>query len=211
MKRLAIIGSCDLGQLIAHHAINSGDFEFIGFFDDYQTSGDVVGLGKVLGKISEIEDLFHHNLFDVLLVGVGYNHMEFRKKIFEQLYNKIPFAKLVHKSCYVDETVILGEGVVLLPGCTLDRNVKIGSSVLLNINVVVAHDSYIGNYCFLAPSVNIAGFVRIDECCIIGINTTVIDNIEIGKFIRTGGGTVVINSILEKGTYVGIPAKKIVN
>jgi len=211
MKRLAIIGSGDLGQLIAYHAINSKKYEFVGFFDDFKTSQTTVGLGKILGKTTEIESIFNRKLFDVLLIGIGYNHINFRKKIFENFVQKIPFAKLIHKSCHVDASAIIGEGAVIFPGSLIDRNVKIGSNVLININVAIAHDSVIGNHCFISPCVNIAGFVKIEECCIIGINTTIIDNIKVGKFIRTGGGAVIIQSIEHQGTYVGAPAKKINN
>ena len=52
-----------------------------------------------------------------------------------------------------------------------------------------------------------AGFVDIKEQCIIGINSIIIDNISITEGTRTGGGTVVIKNIEEKGLYVGNPAR----
>ena len=51
-----------------------------------------------------------------------------------------------------------------------------------------------------------AGFVNIKVQCTIGINP-IIDNISITEETRTGGGTVVIKNIEEKGLYVGNPAR----
>ena len=38
-KRLAIIGSGDLGLLIAHHASQSGEFIVVGFYNDFLEKG----------------------------------------------------------------------------------------------------------------------------------------------------------------------------
>jgi acetyltransferase-like isoleucine patch superfamily enzyme len=53
--------------------------------------------------------------------------------------------------------------------------------------------------------VALAGFIKIEELCIIGINATIIDNISIVSKTQIGGGTVVIESVENKGLYVGNP------
>lgn len=208
-KRLAIIGSGDLGQLIAHHAKSTKLFEVIGFFDDFKMPGEIVKNIKVIGKTSDLIREFKKNSFDELLIGVGYKHFDFRKKLFETYNTQIPFANLVHPSSYVDPSCILGAGNVILPGCTLDMNVELKNNILLNTGCTIAHDTHIGDHCFLGPGVNLAGFIRIDECCFLGINTTIIDNIHLVSDVRTGGGTVIIKDITEPGTYIGLPAKKV--
>jgi sugar O-acyltransferase (sialic acid O-acetyltransferase NeuD family) len=207
MNKLAIIGSSDLGQLIAHHAVNDKHYDLVGFYDDFKNEGDKVKGIKVLGKISKIETDYKKGVFDKLLIGIGYKHFDFRKKTFELFQGRIPFGKLVHSSCYVDSSCQLGDGVVLFPGCTLDQNVILNNNVLLNTACVIAHDSKVGPHTFLSPGVVVAGFVSIGECCNIGINSTVIDNIVIGDNIQTGGGCVVINNIDKRGKYVGVPAR----
>ena len=54
MKKLAIIGSGDLGRLIAYHAIQDNQFQVVGFFDDYAKTGSSVDNIKILGKILDI-------------------------------------------------------------------------------------------------------------------------------------------------------------
>lgn len=207
MKKLAIIGSGHLGQLIAYHAENCGLYKVVGFFDDYISVGELVNEIPVLGKIAEIETCYEKAVFDEIIIGVGYKHFEFREHLFVHLNEIIPFAIVIHSSCYVDPSCSIGKGVFLLPGCVLDCNVVIGDNVLVNTGCVIAHDSEIEAHTFLSPSVSIAGFVRVGKRCNIGINTTIIDGITIVDDVQTGGGTVVIKNIETKGLYVGNPLR----
>lgn len=207
MKRLAIIGSGDLGQLIAYHAVTDKQFDVVGYFDDYREKGTYVGSTVVLGKIENVAEIFDQDGFDCLVMGIGYKHFEHRKKIFNDFWGTIPFATFVHSSCFVDPSCRIGDGTVLLPGGVFDRNVVIGNNVLVNTGACIAHDSVVNAHSFLSPRVAIAGFSTIGECCNIGINSTIIDNIVISDYVQTGGGTVVIKNMNERGVYVGNPAK----
>ena len=161
----------------------------------------------ILGKTDSIDNLFQNRLFDELIIAIGYNHMKFRKNIFEKFCKKIPFANIIHPSCFIDKSVTLGKGIFMLPGCIIDRNVKIGDNVLLNLGSVVSHDTNIGSHCFLSPRSTIAGKVDVKHSCIIGINSTIIDNINIESNSKIAGGAVVISNITKPGMYAGVPAK----
>ena len=206
MKRLAIIGSGDLGQLIAYHASNDKHYAVVGFFDDFEEVGVLKMEVPVIGKTKEALELFKQDKFDCIMIGIGYKHMAVRKIVFESLKGIVPFGKVIHSSAYVDSSSSLGDCVFVLPHCTIDKHVEIGDNVLLNTATVVAHDSKIDSHCFLAPAVNVAGKVHINECCIIGIGSTIIDNIKIESKIQIGGGAVVIENLIQTGLYVGVPA-----
>lgn len=207
MTRIAIIGGGDLGRLIAHHAPICGNFTIAGFFDDYASPGALISGFPVLGNLESIPAQFDSQNFDALMVGIGYNHMAFRKSIFEKFFSKIPFARLVHPSAYVDPSANLGEGVFILPGCTVDTQVVLGNNVLLNTGVVVAHDSIVREHSFCGPAVAIAGKTSIGACCIVGINATIIDHLEICSGTRIAAGAVVNQSIDQPGMYAGVPAQ----
>lgn len=206
MKRLAIIGSGDLGHQIAHHASNDRHYTPVGFFDDFIAVGTIKNGLPVIGSFDQIFDAFNENKFDVLMIGIGYKHFELREKLFKTYNPTIPFASIIHSSSYIDKSCRIGSGVFILPGCTLDMNVVIADNVLLNTGCVIAHDSKIGRHSFLSPAVKIAGFVNVGEKVSLGIGTVVIDNIKIGDNVRTGGGAVVTRNIDAPGLYVGIPA-----
>lgn len=207
MKRLAIIGSGDLGEQIAWHAANDNQYQVVGFFDDFVEIGATRHGLPVLGKVADVRTSFANGVFDELLLAIGYKHFEQRKQIFDSLQNEIPFGSLVHSSAFVDDSVKLGRGVVIYPGCVVDMKAHLNDNVLLNAGVVVAHDTTIGSHTFLSPGVKVAGFVRVGNCVSLGIGTVVVDNLSIADYSRTGAGAVVIESITEPGLYVGVPAR----
>ncbi|MFD0962620.1 acetyltransferase [Pseudofulvibacter geojedonensis] len=207
MKRLAIIGSGDLGQQIAYYAETDKQYKVVGFFDDFTPKGALVKNIPVLGKIAEIEEAFNNNVFDVILIGIGYKHIEFKSNIYKKLKGVIPFGKLIHSSVIADESAIIADGVVIYPGCLIDAQVEIQENSLLNVAVTVAHDTKIGAHSFLSPRVALAGFCAVGEKNILGINSTVIDNITTVNNVQLGGGTVLINNIEKEGLYVGNPAR----
>ena len=207
MKRLAIIGSGDLGEQIAWHAANDNQYQVVGFFDDFAEMGVAKHGLPVLGKVADVRTSYANGVFDELLLAIGYKHFEQRMLIFDSLKNEIPFGRLIHSSSYVDDSVKLGRGVVIYPGCVVDMKALLHDNVLLNAGVVVAHDTTIGSHSFLSPGVKVAGFVRVGNCVSLGIGTAVVDNLTIADFARTGAGAVVIESITEPGLYVGVPAR----
>lgn len=209
MKRLAIIGSGDLGQQIAYHAVKDRQFEVVGFFDDFKNKGDFVNEIPILGDIQDILPSFVSGAFDEVLIGIGYKHMAIRSQFYDQFIDVIPFAKFIHSSCFVDSSSVIENGVVIFPCCVIDQKVKIKSNVLVNVGCCIAHDSEIGNHSFISPRVAIAGFVVVEDKCIIGINSTIIDNLRIAKGSQVGGGSVVIKNIEEAGLYVGNPIRLI--
>lgn len=209
MKKLAIIGSGDLGQQIAYHAATDNHYKVVGYFDDFEPKGSVKKGLPILGSINDVMQSHEQGLFDVLMVGVGYHHFAKRSEVFIQFKGNIPFANLVHSSSYIDLSCTIGEGVFVYPGCVVDMGSVLEDNVLLNAGCIIAHDSHIGFNSMLAPGVNVAGFVRVGKSVHLGIGTVVINGISITDDTRTGGGAVVVNNIEEPGLYVGIPAKKI--
>lgn len=209
MVRLAIVGAGDLGQLIAFHAITSTEYSLIGFYDDFCKIGEEKGFGHVLGSTKDILNQFKENIFEKLIIGIGYKHLQFREELFCKLFTDIPFASVLHKSLIKPPDSKIGDGVFILPGCSIDMGVTIGNNTVLNIGCTIAHDSLIADHSFLGPRVVLSGFVEIGERCFLGVNTTVIDNVRIDNDIQTGGGCVVIENLKLPGLYVGVPARKI--
>lgn len=207
MKRIAIIGSGQLGQQISHHIQYDTKDKVIGYFDDFAEKGTLINGLPIIGKTTEVLNSFQKGIFDFLLIGIGYNHIESRKTFYNSFEFEIPFYTFIHSSCIIDPSAKIGKGTVIYPGCIIDKNTVIKDNVLINIGCSIAHDSIISSHSFLSPRVASAGFVNIDECCFIGINTTIIDNISITKSVQLGGGTVVIKNIEKPGLYVGNPTK----
>jgi sugar O-acyltransferase (sialic acid O-acetyltransferase NeuD family) len=207
MKRVAIIGAGDLGVQLAHHLRAMPGATPIGFFDDTRPVGAVVADIQVLGNVNDVEASYRLNVFDELLIGIGYKHLAVRQALFERFRTVIPFARLIHPHAWIDPTCVVEPGAVIYPGCVVDMYATVGANALLNVGCVIAHHSSIGKGCFISPGVKVAGFVRVEEMSTLGIGTIVIDNITIVSGVRTGAGAVVVDDIREPGLYVGVPAK----
>jgi len=209
MKRIAILGSGDLAIQITHLAQQSGNGTVVGYFDDFKTKGEMVGTAPILGAIADVMDSFQSKMFDELIIGIGYKHMEKRAALYEHFAPKIPFARIIHPSCIIDPSAKIFQGSVLFSACVLDMNAFIDANCILYNGCIVAHDSYVEKHCIFGPSVNLAGFCKIGPSVNLGIGTIVSDSISITEKVQTGAGTVVIKPITESGLYVGVPAKKI--
>lgn len=205
--KIAIIGAGDLGKTLAYHIENDTQNEVIGFLDDTLPKNTLINNKLVLGQISEAKLFFENGHFDQFVMAIGYNHFELRATIFEEFKLIAPFYTFIHSSSYVDNSVQIGEGVFIFPGCIIDKGCKIEDNVLLNVGVVIAHDSVVKKHTFFGPSVNIAGFSEVGEKCFLGINSTIINNIIISDSVYLGAGSLVVKSIMNKGTYIGVPAK----
>ena len=202
---LAIIGAGDLGRLMAHHATLTG-LKVVGFIDDYSKEDRVDGY-KILGNLKDIESLRKQGVFTHVILGIGYNHLDFKKSLYLELKsNNIPLGSIISLGTFVDQSAKVGDGCFLLPGTTLDKGVVIEDNSVLNTGVIVAHDSVIGKHCFLGPGVKLAGFINVGEQSFLGVGTTVIDNLNLCEQTQTGGGAVLINSTTKKGLYIGVPA-----
>ena len=207
-SRTAIIGAGALGQQLAQQ-LRQCSRPVVGFFDD-TLSGEATPGGLVLGAVADVAAAFAAGRFDELLLGIGYQHMAVRARLFEQLQaDGVPFGQFIHPAAYVDVSAELGPGVCVWPGCVLDLNVQLAANVLLYPGCLIAHDTVVGAHSLLAPGVRLAGRVRVGERCFLGIGTTVIDSLEIGNDVRTGGGTLVVRPLTEAGTYVGAPARRL--
>ena len=51
MKKLGIIGSGDLGQLIAYHAKTIGNYCVAGFFDDFKKKNESIHNIPIIGAV----------------------------------------------------------------------------------------------------------------------------------------------------------------
>jgi sugar O-acyltransferase (sialic acid O-acetyltransferase NeuD family) len=205
-KTLAILGSGHLGEQIAHYAISDKHYDCVVFFDDF-TEDKLRNGFPILGKTDAVLTEFSKGTFDELLIGLGYQHLNKKKELYELFNTRVPFGKIVHSSSWVDNSVSIGAGCVIYPCCSIDANVVIQENTVLNIGCTIAHDTNIGKHCFLSPRVALAGFIVIEEQCVLGINCTIIDNINIVSKTQIGGGTVIINRIDNSGLYVGNPSR----
>ena len=161
---------------------------------------------KILGcrvekKISNKDDA-------PFIVAVGDNTK--RQQIFESrcAYGENPVS-IISATAMIGIDSEIDKGTFVAKKNYIGPEVRIGKNSIINTGSIIEHETIIGNHTHIAPGATICGRCRIGNNVLIGAGATVKDCIEICDNVIVGAGAVVINDILEQGTYVGVPAKRI--
>lgn len=206
--------------------IGAGGFarELLWLIEDCMAAGEVWEICGIVGDAQGFHTHAQHLLMRTdaeaihqfspedtqFLIAIG--NARVRSKI-AQRYVEAGFSSappVIHPSVRRSQQVRIGAGTIICAGSTLTTDIEIGQHCVINLHCTVGHDAAIGDCSVLAPSVNISGNVRIGASVQIGTAAVVIPNVSIADHIQVGAGAVVTQSLAEIGTYVGVPAKKIV-
>lgn len=194
MKK-ALIGSGGFAREIKHHM--NCDLTF--FVDDpYWVEGD----SNLLPLSS-----FNPNEYEVL-VAIG-NPLD-RYNVVNRLPKETKYFSFIHPSAIIlDDSIKIGEGSIICAGSILTTNIKIGKHTHINLQTTIGHDCVIGDFFTTAPGAKISGNCKIGNRVYIGTNVSIREKILICDDVTVGLGSGVVKNILESGTYVGCPVKKI--
>ena len=142
------------------------------------------------------------------IVGIGDNRI--RRKLLKELKEEgYKLSTLIHPSVVIASNAVIKQGTCVIAGAVINNDVVIGEGCIINTKASIDHHSVIGSYTHIAPGVTIAGQCKIGERCLIGVGATIKNGITIVDDVIIGAGGVVVEDILEPGTYIGVPVKKI--
>jgi sugar O-acyltransferase (sialic acid O-acetyltransferase NeuD family) len=152
---------------------------------------------------------FHKTEKHNCIIAVGSSVI--REKIIAKISSdNTLFPNLIHPSvCYDERFTTFGQGNIICSGVIITTNIAINNFVHINLDVTIGHDSSIGNFTTISPGVHVSGNVNMECNIFIGTGATILENVSIAENAIIGASTLVNKSIVESGTYVGIPAKKI--
>lgn len=109
----------------------------------------------------------------------------------------------------VGHGVSVGYGSVIAEGARVTSDISIGDGTLIQMDSTVAHDCIIGDEVNVNPGARINGGVTIGDRVLIGAQSCIREGIQIAADVTVGMGAVVVKNILEPGTYVGNPLRRI--
>lgn len=202
--KLLIIGASGQGKVAADIAIKMNKWKSIAFLDDDENIKISMGL-EVIGKST---DAFKYKDEADIFIAIGNN--EIRERIQEKLIGEgLSIPTLIHPNAIIGNDVEIGQGSVIMAGVVINASTKIGKGCIINTTSSIDHDNTIEDYVHISPGVKLAGSVKICKGTWLGIGSIVINNITICNNCKVGAGAVVIRDIIEPGTYVGIPARRI--
>ena len=196
--KLTIIGASGHGRVVADIAKLCG-YDEIEFLDDDASIDNCAGY-PVVGR----SDACRYKTNDVF-IAIG--NAKVRQMLMEKFSNK-SMPVLIHPRSVIAESVSIDRGTIVMAGAVINPNASIGSGVIINTSSSVDHDCVVHDYAHISVGAHLCGTVEIGCRTWVGAGSTVSNNISICDDCVLGAGTVVIKSIAEPGTYIGVPAKK---
>jgi len=139
------------------------------------------------------------------VIAVGDNHT--RRQLVGRL--DLQWVRVVHPHAYVHDSVVLGEGTVVLAGAVIQPDSTIGAHCIVNTAATIDHDCTIGDFVHLAPGVRLAGGVRVSDGVLMGIASTALPNVAIGQSATVGASATVIHDVPPGVVAVGTPARTV--
>lgn len=178
---------------------HGNEVNIVGYYDDKGNNEEfLLEKIKFLGFINNVD------WDSKLIIGVGDNN---KRSFFYEKMNVVP-PTLIHKAAIINNSNIRS-GSQIFPKCFIGVNSIIGSNCIINTAAVIEHDSIISDNCHISVGTIICGNVHVGKNCFIGAGAVIKDNVTICDNVTIGAGSVITKNIIEKGTYVGCPAKKI--
>ena len=194
---IVIIGASGQGRVCADIARLNGYAQVI-FLDD----GDAP---NAAGKVNDYPRYLQDADFFVA-IGNGAVRRRIQTMLAE---NGASIATLIHPSAVVAQDVRVGKGTAIMAGAVVNPGTTVGCGNIINTCASVDHDCCVGDYIHIAVGARICGTVHLEDDSWIGAGAVIIQGLSVCAGCLLGAGAVVVRSITEKGTYVGVPAKKV--
>lgn len=143
------------------------------------------------------------------LTASGDNHTRARQ-IASILESRWPLATLVAPTASIGAGATIGAGSFIAHHAHIGPLAKVGTGAIVNTGAIVEHDCVIGDFVHVSVNATAAGRSRLGDFVFLGAGATVIDGASVGREITVGAGGVVIRHLEVPGTYVGIPARRLI-
>ena len=201
MADVIIIGASGHSKVIADIVLSSGN-TLLGFLDDGKAGQDCMGfpvLGKVMDYVNYPEAEF--------VIAIG--NAAIRESIAGSLAG-VTWHTAIHPAAVISKyAVTIGEGTVIMANAVVNPGSSIGCHCIVNTAAVVEHDNKIEDFVHLSVGAKLAGTVSVGRSTWVGIGAVVSNNITLCGGCMIGAGAVVVKDIVEPGTYVGVPARRL--
>lgn len=217
-QKVIIIGGVGSGTVVAQamiDAINRGNqnFEFSGFLNDRQKSGELIEGLPVLGNQTK-EEIEKYNSLGYKFIYVLHKQDD-EKKFIDKYYslglNSDKMFTFIHPTAYVAPDVTIEAGSVIMPYVMISSHATISLNTLIMTGATIGHNTVTGKFNHIASQAVVGAYIKMGEGVHIGLNSTIREYLTIGSYSILGMGSVLTKNILEKEVWVGNPAKKLRN
>ena len=168
--------------------------------------------------LDDTKDLWGQKLFGVPITGPieDYSHLKTagivaigdnaaRKAISEKL--NFAWATVIHPFSWVDPSIELGPGTVVMAGAVLQPSSSIGAHVIINSRASIGHDCQIGDFAHIAPAAHFGSKSRLGEGAFMAIGSVTRTSVTVGEWTTVGVGAAVVTDLPANAVAVGVPAR----
>lgn len=174
-----------------------------GFLDDSVQAGTMISGLPVLGTLHYLTPQS-----DLAAVVLAISDPKAKRRGYDYLSSlgNISFPTLVDPLAYIEESVILGEGCILMQMSSVSVDSRLGIGCFVNYGTQIAHDCTIGDFVSIMPSVNISGNVTVADEAFIGVQASIRYGLSIGKSSIVGMCSMVLCDVPDHTAVIGQPA-----
>lgn len=205
--QLLIYGSGGLGRDLCDLAMKLNKtlnvWERISFIDDIREERDFYDV-----DVLRFEDALRIKDSSECVIGLGepFERMRLYKKCKEHGFR---FTKLIDPSANISESVVIGEGTIVLAFASITGGAEIGRNVVVQQMVTMGHDTKVDNHAVLSAKASLGGGVIIGERAYIGMGCNVLEKLHIGNDSILSMGSNVYRAVEDSMVVMGNPARVI--
>lgn len=207
-KKLIIYGASYLGIVTLSVAKRVGFEEFL-FFDDYLKDESYNSIRLLRSHSDVLNAIALNNYQIVAAIGNSSDRSRVTKTLTSHFDCNV-FAKLIDPSACVSDDVHVGPGSIVLAGATVAPTSVLKPHCVVNSNATIGAGVCINACTTLGPNSNIGSGSTLGERCSIGMGACVLPNVNLGTEVVLGALSLATEGLSYSGTYVGSPAKRLV-
>ena len=211
MKKIVILGAGDFGREVAWliEGINkeNPEYQILGYLDDDEKKAGEIYLDyQCLGPISMLTQFGEKENVCAVIANQS-------SSIREAIVSRFPafsnWETLIHPAANIARTVKIGKGCIICAGVNISVDTVIGDFCMFNMSATVGHDCRIGSYVSVMSGSCICGHVTIADHAYLATNSSVLPFKKVGRNAKVGAGSVVLRSVKDETTVMGVPAVSI--
>jgi sugar O-acyltransferase (sialic acid O-acetyltransferase NeuD family) len=205
MNDLVILGASGLAREVLAVVRNTGSHNPIAVLDDApgRLGGSFDGV-PVSGPIAALAE--HRHAEVVVCVGSGAARESIVEWLAETGVHGMRYATIVDPSVRNPGRCPIGVGSILLAQVTVTASAVIGEHVVMMPGCTVTHDDVVDDFATLAAGVSLGGGVRVGRGAYVGMNASVRQGVRLGVRSVVGMAAAVLHDVPDDETWAGVPA-----
>ena len=212
MKKIVVFGGVGTGMTIASIIEHDPNAELMGFLNDAEEKGTMVGEFKkfpVVGKFSDVTELLKDPDVYFTFAQTAMQKGKQRLELIDSM--SIPserFYSAIHPQAIVPKGFCrLGNGVVLYANAQVGVDAVMEDNSMCFANTYLGHNSVLERFAHLTAGSVVGAHVHVGKFVHIGLNALVKEHVTIGDYSLIGAGAVVLKDVPANCIVVGNPAK----